>query len=239
MKTDSIFEAVLCIVLLGIGFTTAHGQTPDTADWEAWPAVRANIELAERTRLQLYAETENGEEFGYLQFKTGALLNYRMKGIARPHQKDIDEENEYYLVIGAGYEYLQTVQSGNTKHENRLMVQATPRHIPFAGLLFQDRNRVEFRWNNGTYDVRYRNKLSVNRAFKINKFRVTPYASGALFWDRKYHAWNENQYAFGVQFPYKHRLMLDTFYLRQNCTTCSQDPLNVWGLTINLYFNRK
>lgn len=162
-----------------------------------------------------------------------------MNAIASPHRRDIDEENEYNLVIGVGYEYLRTAQSGNTKHENRMMAQATPRHIPFAGVVFQDRNRFEFRWVNGAYDVRYRNKLTVNRAFKINKFRVTPYASGELFWDRKYHEWNENQYAFGVQFPYKHRLMLDTFYLRQNCTTCSQDPLNVWGLTLNLYFKMK
>jgi hypothetical protein len=238
MKTSTITTA-LCVAYLAIWAGSAAAQTTTTSYWEAWPAVKANFELTKQTRLQIYGETENGEDFGYLQWKAGALLNYRMKEIVRPHHRDIDEENEYYLVLGVGYEYLDTSSSSSTKRENRLMIQATPRHIPFAGVVFQDRNRVEFRWVNGAYDVRYRNKLTVARGFKIDKFRLTPYASGELFWDRKYHTWNENQYAFGVQFPYKHRFMLDTFYLRQNCTTCSQDPLNVWGLTLNLYFNRK
>lgn len=39
-----------------------------------------------------------------------------------------------------------------------------------------------------------------------------------MFWDRNSHPWNENRYAFGVRLPYKEKLMLDTFYLRKNCT---------------------
>lgn len=70
-------------------------------------------------------------------------------------------------------------------------------------------------------------------------YEFTPYATGELFWDRNHHSWNQNQYAFGVQLPYKRHLMVDTYYLRQNCTTCSEDPLNVWGVTLNLYFRSK
>lgn len=38
---------------------------------------------------------------------------------------------------------------------------------------------------------------------------------------------------------YKQRLSLDTFYLHQNCTTCSKQHINVLGLTLNLYFKGK
>jgi hypothetical protein len=227
---------IVLLLLLGVG---ARGQTPTPSEWETWPKVQASIELRKQTRLLVYGELQNGEEFGYLQWKTGALLNYRTKRIANRGQSDIDDENEYNLVVGAGYEYLQTIQNGKTKGENRIIVQSTPRHRPGAGFLLQDRNRAEFRWVNGVYDFRYRNRLTVDRAFRVSNFRFTPYASGELFWDRNHHSWNENQYSFGVQFPYKSRLMLDTFYLRQNCTTCSQNPLNVWGVTLNLYFRRK
>jgi hypothetical protein len=138
-----------------------------------------------------------------------------------------------------GYEYLRTTQNDQTKSENRIIIQATPRYIPGAGFLLTDRNRIEFRWVNGSYDARYRNKLTLDRHLRLKKLGFTPYASGELFYDRNHHSWNENQYAFGVQMPYKRHLMLDTYYLRQNCTTCSQDPLNVFGLTLNLYFGRK
>jgi len=218
---------------------SARGQTPTPTGWEAWPKVQASIELRKQTRLLVYGELQNGEEFGYLQWKMGALLNYRMKRIVRRGQSDIDDENEHNLVVGAGYEYLQTIQNDKTKRENRIIVQGTGRHGPGAGFLLTDRNRVEFRWVNGVYDFRYRNKLTVNRGFRVHKFRFTPYVSGELFWDRNHHSWNENQYSFGVQFPYKNRLMLDTFYLHQNCTTCSQKSINVLGLTLNLYFRRK
>ena len=134
---------------------------------------------------------------------------------------------------------MQTNQNDKIKREHRIILQATPKYIPGAGVLVQDRNRVEFRWNDGTYDFRYRNELTIDRPFKLSAFRFTPYAAGELFWDRNHHSWNQNQYAFGVQLPYKKRLMLDTYYLRQNCTTCNQDPLNVFGLTLNLYFRRK
>jgi len=182
---------------------------------------------------------ENGEDFGFTQVKTVATLSQRMKRIVRRHTDNADEENDYNLVFGAGYEYLRTTQNGGVKHENRLLVEATPRHAPGLGLLITDRSRIEFRWNDGVYDFRYRNKLTVNRTFDLGKLKLTPYAAGELFWDRNHHAWNENQYAFGVQLPLRRRVMLDLYYLRQNCTTCKQDPLNVFGVTVNLFFPGK
>lgn len=119
-----------------------------------------------------------------------------------------------------------------------MIIQATPRYHPAARIVLQDRNRVEFRWVDGAFSARYRNKLTAQQPFTANGSRFTPYASGELFYDGKHHSWNENQYAFGVQLPYKKRLMLDTYYLRQNCTTCSEQHINVLGVTLNLYFKR-
>ena len=164
------------------------------------------------------------------------MIIYRLKRMLVPHLTDIDEDNEHYLVGGAGYEYLQTINKGKVSRENRIVIQATPAFRPGAGLLLSDRNRVEFRRVNGDESVRYRNKLTVIRAFQAHHFRFTPYASGELFYASNHHSWNENQYAFGVQLPYKQRLMVDTYYLRQNCTTCGQNPLNVWGVNAQPLF---
>ena len=227
---------IFVILLLTAGIVRA--QTP-AAETEVWPKVTASFDLRPRTRLQVYGELQNGEDFPYIQWKVGAIVNYRMRRIVHLGEPGIDEEDEHHFVLGAGYEYLQTTQNDDTKRENRIIVQGTGRHRPGAGFLLTDQNRIEFRWVNGVYDFRYRNKLTVNRALRVNKFRFTPYASGELFWDRNHHSWGEDQYSFGVQLPYKHRLMLDTFYLHQNCTTCSQQHINVFGLTLNLYFKQK
>jgi hypothetical protein len=200
--------------------------------------VKANFDLLPKTRLQVYGELENGEEFPFYQWKTGATLSYRAKRIFKPHRADIDDENEYIVNLGVGYEYIHTIQSDKTKSENRIYIQATPRYLPGKGFLVQDRNRVEFRWINGEYSVRYRNKLTVQHNLKVKKVLFTPYASGELFYSGQFNSWNENRYSFGVQVPYKRSLMVDFYYLRQNCTTCSQNPVNVWGLTLNLYLRR-
>lgn len=236
MKTSRRLKVFFFLVIPLLFAGMARAQTP-AAEKEVWPRVTASFDLRPRTRLQVYGQLENGEDVPYLQWKVGAMINYRMKRSLR-QEADIDEENKHVLVVGAGYEYLQTTQNDKTKRENRIIVQGTGRHHPGAGILLTDRNRIEFRWVNGVYDFRYRNQLTVNRGFRVNKFRFTPYASGELFWDRNHHSWGENQYSFGVQFPYRKSLMLDTYYLHQNCTTCSQQHVNVLGLTLNLYFKQ-
>ncbi len=214
------------------------GQTSSTPS-EFWPKLTAAVEVGPKTRIQFWGQRQDGEDFDFNEWKVGALISYRMKQIGKPHRRDIDEENEHNLVFGAGYEYLQTDQNDQTEREHRIILQSTPRYLHGTGLLLQDRNRVELRWVNGNFSARYRNKLTVQRGIKVDKVRFTPYASGELFYDGNHHSWNQNQYAFGVQLPYKKRLMLDTYYLRQNCTSCSQDPLNVFGVTLNLYFRRR
>jgi hypothetical protein len=224
-------------VLIFTGGNTL-GQTSSTSK-EFWPKLTGSVELRPKTRVQFWWQKQDGEDFDFNESKVGAIFSYRMKQIVKPHRRDIDDENEHTLVLGAGYEYLQTVQNGTTKREHRIIMQSSPRYLHDTGLLLQDRNRVELRWVDGNFSARYRNRLTVQRGFKVDKFRFTPYTSGELFYDGNHHSWNQNQYAFGVQLPYKNRLMLDMYYLRQNCTTCSQDPLNVFGVTLNLYFRRK
>jgi len=214
------------------------GQTSNTAA-EFWPKLNAAVEVRPKTRIQFWWQKQDGEDFDFNEWKVGALVSYRMKPILKPHRGDIDEDNEHHLVLGAGYEYLQTDQNDQIKREHRIILESTPRYLHDTGLLLEDRNRVELRWVNGNFSARYRNKLKVQRDFNVDKLRFTPYASGELFYDGDHHSWNKNQYAFGVQLPYKNRLMLDFYYLRQNCSTCSQDPLNVVGVTLNLYFRRK
>lgn len=229
---------LIAVGLLLVTGRYAFGQTSSAAK-EVWPAVRANFDVGPRIRSQVFFERHDGEDVSLSQWKVGTILSYRMRRMLERHRDENDHENHYNLVAGGGYEFVETEQPSGTKREHRLMAQATPKYMPGGGVLVQNRSRAEFRWVDGVYNFRYRNKLTVDRPLKVNTFRFSPYASGELFWDRNHHAWNENQYAFGVQLPYKKLIMLDTYYLRQNCTTCSQDPVSVFGVSLNFYFKRK
>ncbi len=216
------------------------GSAPAQTTGEFWPAARVHFDLHSRVGLQIYAERQNGEELPKAEHKAGATLSYRVKPLFKVLHGDPDSENRYLVTMGLGYEYIRKSKSnGESTHENRLMIEATPRWAPGGGFLFLNRQRAEFRWTGGTYDFRYRFKVTGKREFKVSSFHLTPYGSGELFWDRNHHSWNENQYAVGVQIPFKRRFMIDTYVLHQNCTTCSQQSLNAFGITANFYVGRR
>ena len=231
-----IFRFLLTVAfLLILTCDVTLSQTSDTQT-EVWPKLSASLDLRPKTRLQIFGGNQNDGDF---QWYAGTIVSYRMKHLVMRREPDVDDENEHLVVLAAGYEYLQTIESDKTRRENRVIVQGTGNQSPGAGFLLTDRNRLEFRWVNGAYNFRYRNKLSVDRAFKVSGFRFTPYSSGEMFWDRNHHSWSQNQYSVGVHLPYKQLLKFDIYYLHQNCTTCSQQHVNVAGLTLNLYFKMK
>lgn len=238
MSTGALFRIVSSLSLLASFSLSAAGQTSSTGG-EFWPLLNTYTQLQPKTSLLLYGGRDKGEDFAYEEWKVGGLLNLQLKPIGAPHSPDIDRNKEQHLVLGAGYQYSETIQSGPPSHEDRILFQVTPQHRPTTGLFLADRNRVEFRWVNGKYSTRYRNQLTVEHSFQERGVRFQPYAWGELFFDSKTHSWDENRYAFGVQLPFKRIFMLDNYYQRQNCTTCKPSHLNVWGLTLNFYFRNR
>jgi hypothetical protein len=185
-------------------------KVPTMAATVGGPKLNVNFDLRQQTRLQLSEGLEAGDS--YSKWTTAAMLSYRMKRRLIPDRRDNDEENHHVLVLGGGYEYLHDSQNGKIKNENRIVLAGTGHFTPLGGgLLLTERNRIEFRWVEGTYNFRYRNKVAVDHHFKTGDFSFIPYAAGELFYDRNHHSWNENHYAFGSQFPYKKLLMVDAY----------------------------
>jgi hypothetical protein len=201
-------KSLLGLALLVTSLNCLMAQTP-SSDSEIWPKVSMTYDFGTRNRIQGYFEKHDGEDVSLKQWKVGTIFSYRMKRMLQERRHEIDEENKYNLVVGGGYEFIQTDQNGSAKREHRIILQGSPKYLLPFKFLAQDRSRVEFRWADSAYNFRYRNRLTVDRPLSVDKFRFTPYASGELFWDRNHHSWNENQYALGVEFPYRKLFMLD------------------------------
>jgi len=223
---------LLLLLALMFAFSVNIKSQTETTDKQFWPAAKLNFDLPRKFRLQFVAERDE-EGATRIQSKYSAFLNFRMKEILKSHLKHVDSDESYYLAVGVGYEHIYP--SG----ENRLVIQGIPRYQPGLGILLTDRSRFEFRWLTPGYDFRYRNQLIVKRGFKVGRVDVWPYGSGEVYWDRKYHAFNENTYAVGAELPYKHWFMLDTYFKRQNCNTCSKEKVNILGVSVSLFFGGK
>jgi len=213
---------------------SAHAQTPATGG-QVWSTANLFVRLPSHLQLIVGGEANIGTNYAYQQWSGTMGLTYQWKRIGKlQHLVNINQDKESRVVFGTGYQYLWTEQDGATSYEDRAAVDVTPRVRPHARWLVEDRNRVEFRWVNGEYSTRYRNLLAVERDIRIDRFRFTPYVSGEFFYNGATQSWDEQQYAVGVQWPYRRVLMLQTYYLRQH-TTSAPDNVNVVGLTLNMH----
>jgi Protein of unknown function (DUF2490) len=218
------------VSLLAIASSRSVGQPT-----EVWPEVDAHVQLPSDFRVVATAATRQGVAFPYQQWYVAASFGYQWMRMTMPHLVNMDADKEHYVMLGGGYEVLHTVQSGKVKNENRLLLDPTIGLRLPAGVLVRDRNRVEFRWVEGVYSTTYRNQISVERAFLVRGFRFSPYVSPEFFYNGARHSWSQERYNAGVQWPYQHLLMLDTYYLRRACSACSLGSLNVVGVALNVF----
>ena len=68
----------------------------------------------------------------------------------------------------------------------------------------------------------------------MGSFRFTPYVSAEFFYSFGNNSWDEQQYAVGIQWPFRRVFMVETYYLYQH-TTKAPTGTNVFGLSMNFY----
>ncbi len=179
---------------------------------------------------------EQAAGYPFQQWYVAAGIGRQVKPILRPHWENIDPDKEHYLILGVGYEFLRTTQSGQVKHEDRITIDLTPSIRPLARLLLRDRNWVELRWIDGNYSTTYRNMVSGEVDFLVHDVRFTPYGTAEVFYDGPKHSWDQEWYTAGVQWPYKRVFMLETYYRREHCPSCTPENWNAGGITLHFFF---
>lgn len=204
-----------------------------------WPKLSVRYQWPSSLSQTVYSQFKTDAGSQSTQWSAGTDLDLQAKRFARPHLVNIDPSKEHVLVLGIGYEYLDTQGGASPKYENRLKAQATGRHRVGEAVLIEDRNRFEFRWVNGGYSSRYRNRLRVEVDLHQESFRYSPYVSAEVFYSWATNSWNEQQYTVGIQWPHRQLWVLDTYYLRQNCSTCSPQHLNVAGVSLGLFLGAR
>lgn len=195
-----------------------------------------HLQFSSNFRVLAFAGAPAGTNYPYQQQYVAAGLGYQFKPILRPHLINIDPDKEHYFVLGGGYEFLRTIQSGKTINEDRAILDGISRFRPSSRFLVIDRNRFEFRWVNGKYSTTYRQKLTIARDFLVSGFRFTTYGAGEVFYNGAQSSWNLDLYTGGIQWPYKSFFMLDTYYQRQKCNFCNPVNVNIAGARLNFFF---
>jgi hypothetical protein len=227
---------LLSVLFFTLVSLNIYSQQPNTVN-EFDPGIVVGLELSPRVRLDFASGREKVDEFNSSKWKVSGGVSFRMKPLWRPFTDDSDSDKSHLLVLGIAYEYGRASEDGVKFNEHKIMLDGTGRLITNK-ILMSDRNRFEFRWIDGKYNFRYRNRFMLERTFKVKKIRLTPYASAEAFWDVKYTKWNQFKFTGGAVFPINRRTSLDVYYERIHCVTCTDQHYNILGVAFNLFFKK-
>jgi hypothetical protein len=229
----------LLLLLVALSSQAVQAQEPTTHE-EFWPEIDLYIHLKPNVRLfflgTVSKSVEDGERRNAQAYEAqiGAHIDYI------PNQ---------HVILRAGYRYGSAVGSSSDPFkEHRFLTEQTLRTLLPGELLLSDRNREDFRFVNGDFSFRYRNRVTVEREFHLFRKRsVTPYVSGEVFYDTRYNVWNRNRYAVGFQTSLlrgpllkmllpKRQIILDLYYMRQNDSRSDTPYVNALGAALSFYF---
>jgi hypothetical protein len=227
------------LFLVMIGTRTVRTQEPPTRD-EFWPGIDVYIDIKPKVRLYFLGTVSKTVEDGEIR---------NAQGYEAQLGAHVDYIPNEYVILRTGYRYGTSVgDSSDPFKEHRLLAEQTLRKLFPGGLALSDRNREEFRWINGDFSFRYRNRVFIEREFHLVKGRKTiPYLSGEMFYDTRYDIWNRNRMAVGVQqslrrgplekmvLP-KHQVILDLYFMHQNDSRSSIPHVNAVGVVLSYYF---
>ena len=230
---------VLFLLVFVMGTARVTAQESATRN-EFWPEVDVYIKVKPKVRLYLLGTVSKSVEDGELR---------NAQGFEAQIGAHIDYLPNDHVILRAGYRYGTSVgDSDDPFKEHRLLTEQTLRKMLPGELLLSDRNREDFRFVNGDFSFRYRNRVTIEREFHLFKQRtITPYVSGEIFYDTRYDIWNRNRFAVGIQQSLRRgplrrmllperQVILDLYYMRQNDSRSDIPHVNAIGAALAFYF---
>jgi len=98
-------------------------------------------------------------------------------------------------------------------------------HLPSPGrFLISDRNRADLDWSRDEFSWHYRNRVSVERPWKIRGYHLSPYVSVEFWYTSQYQKWSTTSVFAGCIFPFGKHVSFDPYYEHENSTGKSPKP---------------
>lgn len=202
---------------------------------QQWPELDFSVKLNSSVRLGgILKRSTDGENYNSAEVGGHVDVTYKaLRPLARAALRSNDETKGHYVTLRVGYRHFDNTEKAN---EDRVVLELTPRYSWVWSILMSDRNRTDLRFIAGKFSWRYRNRLTLERSFRIKSYSFTPYLRGELYYDSRYEIWNKNSYALGVIFPIHGRIELEPYFEHDNDSRSSPAHVNALGFKTSLYF---
>ena len=173
VSVAEIAVLTLFLFVFMIGTLPVKAQESGTRN-EFWPEIDVYVNVKPKVRIYLIGTVSKSVEDGEIrnaqsfEAQIGAHVDY----IPNDH-----------IILRVGYRFGTSVGETDSPYkEHRILTEQTLRKLLPGDLLLSDRNREDFRFVNGDFSFRYRNRVTIEREVHLFKGRtITPYASAEIF----------------------------------------------------------
>lgn len=221
---------------LGLLLLTLHGPMEAQSQTQSWPEIDTYLTLTSDVRVSYFAAATWEGRQG-MAAEAGPNLDIYLKPwfqLKKLTVFELDQSKSRPLMFRLGYRYMPATD-GTTEH--RGIAEATGRLPLVKGALLSDRNRVDFRFINGEFSWRYRNRISAERTVSIRSYHFTPYLRAEAYYDNTVEKWSRTAETIGCIFPFRKRYEIEPYYEHQNDTaTAPNRQLNALGFVFSMYF---
>jgi hypothetical protein len=191
------------LVIGGGVSVAAQGTEGSRGDRQLWTDLQLSIKLHPQISATFFGTVRGGRNISAIvDTQIGAGLSFSFGK---------------YFSLSPNYRHVTAKPSPTRRtQEHRFFVDLTVRVPLRFGLSLSDRQRGELRGINGVISGRYRHRLQLERALTLHDHKLTPYLSGEMIYDSRYHAWARNRIFIGARLPVQKHLTLDSYYGRQH-----------------------
>ena len=221
-----------CAFLVCLACLPARAQ-----DVEFLPEVDAHLTL--NSNFRAYVEAKDDRDGGDpTQLGIGPSIQLYLKPFLKLKEVtkfDLDDSKSRFLVLETGYRY---ITAPDAPPENRMLTAATFNFPLGAGFHVSDRNRADLDWKNGIFTWRYRNKVTIDRAFSVYSYHLIPYVAAEPYYESQYGKWSTTALYAGSLFPVGKHVQFNAYYEHENNTgKHPNQQVNAVGLAMYLYFS--
>lgn len=208
------FGSVFLVSMAGLGFNPAVWGADIVVPEAALYVTHSKI-FRSRFAAGLNFQTDGGSlASGNFEYD----LDVGLKPFFRRYLfKDPNVEKAQRVTTRIGFAHLPDFKNDDRAlEENRGILELTVR-FPFGGTwLLSDRNKGDFRWVDGVYSTRYRNRLRVEHSLAFQNVKFTPYANGEVYYDFKTDEWSRSDLTLGSEFPLPYKTVLEFYFTHYN-----------------------
>jgi len=228
-------RAWIALAALSLAAARVEAQSPVQHQDQFWPEADYYQKLTDRTRLFVLASYSFGGDAGQQDQQYG--INYDVN-VKRPTffrdtlgAEALDDDRRQWLQLRFGYRYFETIESPEVTVQNRLLAELTIRG-GVMGLLTADRNGFDWRWTNGVWSTRYRNRLDFQRPLTAGHYTFTPYSNVEVYYVLGRSGFNAVKWEFGAELPVAAHFTAIPYFGIQNTWGSSPVYTDAFGLTV-------